>query len=330
VSPVVLRRLLEGVAVLVFVPILALQWPTIEHSFGRLGSVDPRWAAVALGFELVSMRAFAQVQHRMLAVAGAAPATRKMMSLGYASTAINATLPGGSLLSVGYTVRKMRAWGATAPAAAFAVVASGALSTTAFALLVVARAAAGGDTSELLIAAPVVVLGLSALAIRPARRALAKLVISSAQHALNLAARIAHKPSIRNVLDGVGDDLANVHPSRKDWATGLASAELNWLTDLACLVACCEAVGASHAGIAAATAAYVVGMTTSTLSFLPGGLGAVEGGMIVVFVSQHVSAVAATAAVVLYRLMSLILVVGIGWLVVAVESRRPHVPSSAR
>jgi uncharacterized protein (TIRG00374 family) len=75
-------------------------------------------------------------------------------------------------------------------------------------------------------------------------------------------------------------------------------------------------------GLAAATAAYLVGMTASTLTFLPGGLGAVEGGMIAVLAATHVNLVAATAAIFLYRLIRMVLVIVVGWIAVGLISRR--------
>ena len=63
------------------------------------------------------------------------------------------------------------------------------------------------------------------------------------------------------------------------------------------------------------TAAYVAGTGAASLSLLPGGLGVMDAAMIFALTQGGVSTVSATAAVLLYRLISFALVVALGWLV---------------
>ena len=61
--------------------------------------------------------------------------------------------------------------------------------------------------------------------------------------------------------------------------------------------------------------AYIAGMSASSIAFLPGGFGVVEVAMIGTLHAGRIDVDAATAAVLMYRLVSCVLVVCIGWLV---------------
>ena len=104
-------------------------------------------------------------------------------------------------------------------------------------------------------------------------------------------------------------------PRHRDWLIGLGLAILNWVADLACLYASCRAVDASHSTVLIVMVAYIAGMSASSISLLPGGLGVVDAAMIFALTSGHVSTVSATAAVILYRLISYALIVALGWIV---------------
>ena len=296
------------------VPVVASQRHYVDESFARFGSLDSAWVGIALAAEFLSMFAFARVQRLMLSASGSRVSTWRMTKLSYAATALSSTLPGGSAISVAYTARKMRTWGSTAPAAVFAVVASGVLSTTAFAVLVIARGVSAGDGSGLWAAIATVLTVAAICGVAPVRRTVVRWLLSGVRVTLATVGRVVHRPALADALTVFLHDLSRVQPSRRDWAAGFGYAEVNWLADLACLLACCQAVGATRVGLAAGTAAYLVGMTASSLSVLPGGLGAVEGAMIVVFASSNVNLLAATAAVVLYRVISMVLVVAVGWI----------------
>jgi hypothetical protein len=68
-------------------------------------------------------------------------------------------------------------------------------------------------------------------------------------------------------------------------------------------------------------AAYIAGMSASSVAVLPGGFGVVELAMILTLHGTGVPTAAATAAVLLYRLISCVLVVAVGWAVLAVDAR---------
>jgi hypothetical protein len=82
---------------------------------------------------------------------------------------------------------------------------------------------------------------------------------------------------------------------------------------VACLVASCHAVGVNRATMGIVLLAYLAGMSVSSISLVPGGLGIVDAALIVMLVRGGVSAAAAASGVVLYRMVSLGFVVLAGW-----------------
>ena len=98
---------------------------------------------------------------------------------------------------------------------------------------------------------------------------------------------------------------------------GWALAALNWLADLVCLLACLAAVDVPKWTLGLALIAFVAGKSASSVTFLPGGLGVVDAAMIVALTAGGVPTAGATAGIVLYRLISLVLIVAIGWLAAA-------------
>jgi hypothetical protein len=71
--------------------------------------------------------------------------------------------------------------------------------------------------------------------------------------------------------------------------------------------------------------AFAGSKVVTSIGITPGGLGLVEGGLVATFVAYGLPGADAGAAVLVYRALTLIGLVGIGWLVVAmlaVEDRR--------
>ena len=296
---------------------IVLAWPYVSHALSELASPDPAWLSLAVVAQLLSMRAFASVQQRMLAAGGRKVSTCRMIGLTYAANAVNATLPGGSALAAGYVFRRLRAWGASVPAAGFTLVASGVLSTTSFALLVVASVVLAGSGAISTVLVLLIVPSLAVVALIVRRRGLTDVLLRSAGSVLRRVNRAAHRTpdAGADALHRFVADLVAIRPRVRDWLAGLGFAGLNWVADLVCLVACCHAVGAGRTTVALVLVAYVAGMSTSSLSLLPGGFGVVDAAMVLALTSGGVGTVAATAGVLLYRLISLVAVVALGWLV---------------
>jgi uncharacterized protein (TIRG00374 family) len=122
------------------------------------------------------------------------------------------------------------------------------------------------------------------------------------------------------------DELVLVRPPGRAWLHALLRATWNWIVDVLCLIAACRAVGAHGLAIAGAALAYSLGMAASSISLLPAGLGVVDGTLTIALSHSHISTATATAGVLLYRLISVVLITALGWairLALRTSTRRP-------
>jgi len=290
--------------------------PYAKSAVPLLTHVHASWLLLALAAQAVSMAAFARTQHRMLAAAGTTVPSRRMLAVTLAANALSATLPAGAVVSAGYTFRRLQAWGADAPAAGFTLLASGALSTVTFAALAAVGALmVGADASSIVaFAVPIATVCATVVAGRQVRSAPTRLL-----RWLERPVRLVYRLTRRDHKEGheaLGRFVAritDIRPSRRDWTAGLFLASVNWLADLACLAAACRAVSLNNVGCSSIVLTYLAAMTVSSLPLLPGGIGVVDAAMVLVLLRGGVDVSTATAAVVLYRLISFVLVVAVGW-----------------
>jgi hypothetical protein len=302
--------------------------PYFDGAMSDLYRADEGWLALAVVSQLASIAVFARLQRRMLAAGGARVDMRHMVALTYIANAVSVCLPGGAALSAGYVFRRLRSWGATVPAAGFTVFASGLLSTLSFALLAVACAviAGSGGLSSLTVIG-LALASIAALAV--VRRRRPDVLALLATRALVRGNRVFHRPPEAGLagLRRVVADLSAVRPRKRDWLAGFGFAELNWIADLACLLACCEAVDPPRFSILVVAVAYLAGKAAASLSLVPGGLGVVDAAMVFTLTRGGVTTVSAATEVLLYRLISFVLVVTLGWMIWAVtrivERQRP-------
>ncbi|SDI76495.1 hypothetical protein SAMN05444157_0045 [Frankineae bacterium MT45] len=312
-----MTRRLGLVFVLLTVAVIAMR-PYLVHAAGAVSHPDPAWLTVAVVAELASMAAFAFLQWGLLSAGGVRVPARKMLALTYAANAVSVSLPAGSAVSTGYTFKRLRGWGANIPLATFTLIASGVLSTFTFGLLALfAGAFAGarqGSPNVLLIGLPVAVL--TVLGLRRVMRN-PEPVIRTSERGLILVNRLLRREPLagHDRVRGIVSELRQINPRRRDWAAGSGFAAVNWLADLACLVACCHAVGIHSASITLAVVAYLAGTTASSVSLLPGGFGVVDTAMILTLTHGGLSAVTAASGVLLYRLVSVIFIVALGWVI---------------
>jgi hypothetical protein len=119
------------------------------------------------------------------------------------------------------------------------------------------------------------------------------------------------------------DEFAAVHPPARFWARGLGFALGNWTGDLVCLLAVCHAVGASPT-LSTLLLAYVAAVTAaSAVPLFPAGFGALDAAL--VFTLHHGGAPTstATAADLLYRMITPGLVSVAGWILLIHQRRQP-------
>jgi uncharacterized protein (TIRG00374 family) len=110
--------------------------------------------------------------------------------------------------------------------------------------------------------------------------------------------------------------LTHVRPPISVWAAAWGLSVLNWLLDVVCLALSFAAVYTAIPW-GAVLLAFAGAKVVASIGIIPGGLGIVEGGLVATFIAYDVPGASAVAAVLVYRALSLVGLVGIGWLAVA-------------
>jgi uncharacterized protein (TIRG00374 family) len=314
------HRLARIVVVALVVTILVVEAVVIApHIAGARDALShPRWEwlAFALFCEALSMASFARVQRRMLSAGGLHVPLYRAIAVTFAANAMSVTLPAGPVVSSGYTFRRMRSWGASAPLVAWGMLASGVLSTIALALIGAFGVTLAGGNGRVpivvveILAMVAIALGLRRLARRP------DLLLRIGKWMMRWVNRVLGRPPLtgqERVVELL-DELLVIRPRSRDWLLGLYFAAMNWILDLACLIAACRAVGAHGPTVGVAIIAYAGGMAASSLPLIPGGVGLVDGALLLALTHGGLALGTATAGVVVYRLISFVLVAAVGWM----------------
>ncbi len=318
----VVRRIAFGA----FVPAMLAVYliaaaPTLISAVSSLAGASPLWLLTGLAATVSSMVAFAALRGRTLAVGGSRIPLRRTAAVSYGAGAVHTTLPAGAVFSTSYAFRHLRSWGASASATTWSMAITGLLSTltlSALGLLGLALSAGTGGSIVLPIVEIVLVVALIVALVRLSHRPDG--IIRWAYRALIVINRLRRRPAETGAarLSETVADLRVIRPSSRDWVAAIALALANWALDLACLYACCAAVGVS-VGFPALLLTYTAGMAAGSLLPVPAGLGAVETAMTVGLTVAGAAASPALAAVLLYRMSSTGSVVVLGWLVVAAQ-----------
>jgi uncharacterized protein (TIRG00374 family) len=310
------RRVLAAALTALLLSELVAVEPYIGRTSSWLRHPNLWWLAAAITVELTSMAAFGQMQHRMLRAAGGRISMRKIAAMTYAANAVSMTLPAGAAISTGYTFRRLRAWGASAPSASFTLISSGVLSTSSFALIALAAALTFGAarSSPALLVSSILIMTAVLTALRLLSRR-PELSVRIGQRLLSAANRLRHRPAISGIdrIYKFLGELSAIRPRTRDWALGLGLATSSWAADLLCLFACAKAIGLNGATLALIVTSYLAGMSVSGLSVVPAGLGIVDAAIVLTLGHGGVPVATAAALVLLYRLVSLAFIVTIGW-----------------
>ncbi len=328
---------IRRVAVAAFVPAMLTVYlfavaPTMISALGSLAGAAPGWLLAGLAGSVLSMVAFAALRGRTLAVGGARIPLRRTLAVSYGAGAVHAKLPAGAVFSTTYAFRRLRSFGASAPATTWSMAVTGLLSTLGLStvgLLGVTLSAGTGGSWWLPILESVLAVAAIVTTVRISRRP--DSVIGWAGAALIHLNRLRHRPVHAGAarLQQIVADLRVIRPETRDWMVAGALALANWALDLACLAACCAAVGV-HVGFPALLLTYTAGMAAGSLLPLPAGLGAVETAMTLGLTVAGAAASPALAAVLFYRLLSTGSVVVFGWVVVGAQRVHPGSALNAR
>jgi putative heme transporter len=323
--------IVAAVVLLILAVELIFGWSSLVGALSELRTPRWGWVAAAVAVEVASMRTYARMQRALLRGAGTKVGVHKHVALAYAAHSLSATLPGGPVFSTTFNFQQMRRFGASAAVASWCIALSGLLSTGALIFIgaaggILARSSGGWRT--------LIGYGVGALALAVGVRTLAQhpqWLDRPVRALLGGVNRARRRPPDhgRDRLLGFMDQLRSVRVRPADYAVAIVLAVANWLFDALCLWMCCVAVGANGITATKLVIAYCAGMAAASVPIVPGGLGVVDGALILGLVAGGLTSSSAVAAVVLYRLISFGFIIGAGWLIWLVIRYRERDPLAA-
>lgn len=281
----------------------------------ELSHLDPAWLALAIVVEALSLVAFARMDQRLLRCGGIRAGTGRLTAISFAAGAIASSLPAGPVVSSAFGFRQFRRLGASDGLAAWALLATLVFSALGLALLAtvgVVVAERQGSAFDL-VGVTVAILGaaLVATAILYQKRALFRIL----RRSLQVSHRITGFPRRPgdDIVSSIAASLSEVDFRSRDLLDVLAWSIANWALDCSCLVFAFLAVGAGvpWSGL---LLAYGAGQLAANLPITPGGLGVVEGSLVIALVAYGGGQVSTVAAVLLYRIVSFWGFLPVGWL----------------
>lgn len=318
-----LLAVLGTVAVVVF-------WQSIVGWLATLRSAEWRWALLAAAVQLVSMQCLVSQQRLLLRSGGGTAPTGSLTVTVYGGNAIAVGLPlAGSAASVAYAYRRMRDLGNSAVLVSWTLAVSGVFSTVSLAVLVAFSSAATGSfvgaavASLASIAAVVPLLTLLAVTRSAEAKHLVVKLVQGSVAPLSRWWRVLRPSVVGPAVDGVLTSLGSIRPGARNAAGAGGLALANWVLDAVCLGLSVLAVGADlpWQGIVLAWAAGALVLSTR---LTPGGIGVVEAALASALVAAGLPASQAVPAVVVYRVISLWLLAGIGALCLVLAPRPVH------
>ncbi len=310
---------LLAAVVVAMVWLVVAQRTRIAESLGLLAHANWWWVGAAVVAQAVSMGAMARQQRRLLGVGGSRISLAGVVATTYAGNAISVGLPlAGPAAATLFAMRRFVDLGAEASVAGWALAVSGVFSSFALVAVVALGAVVSGSGLAVVSAAVGVLGGAVPLAVlllslrRPGpRRLLEKLgtrLVAGVQ-------KVSGKPEgdPEEIVQEQLEEVTALDPDRPTlWIAALLAA-LNWLADVACLAFAILAVGGDvpWEGLLLAWAA---GTAVASLGLTPGGLGVVEAALSSALIATGLVGSTAIAAVLVYRIVSLWLVLAAGGL----------------
>ncbi len=307
---------------------LILGWSSLSEAVRQLRTPAWNWVAGAVIAEIASMGTYARMQQALLRGAGTRVPVRRHVALAYAAHSLSATLPGGPVFSTAFNFQTLRRYGASSAVASWCIALSGVLSTGA---LVVIGAVFGILTRGTGSWRTLLCYMAGALAFAFAVRLVARhpqWLIGPTRRLLSGVNRVRRRPSDSGHARLVHfvRQLRSVRVRPADLSIAVVLAVANWLLDALCLWMCCIAVGAGGIHPAQLVIAYCAGMAAASVPIVPGGLGVVDGALVLGLVAGGLTSGSALAGVVLYRVISFGFIIGTGWLIWLVMRARAGAP----
>jgi uncharacterized protein (TIRG00374 family) len=311
--------------------VVGLDRNILANSLSRLGSLNFIWFALAIVCEFISLSAFGLSRRRLLRADGHDATFSSVMAITYAGNALSMSIPfAGAELAAVFSYRQFRRRGLDPALTGWALGLSAIASSSALALILIVGALAAGRPlttalgflGGILFALPAITV---ILALRfPWARVLANRALA---WSVRLVQRILRRPGLDQVaLDEFLERLASIRLSWQGYAEVFGLAVANWLFDCAVLACAIRAVGQSvpWQGL---LVAYGVGALAGSTGVTPGGFLIVEGALTLALAGTGMTANAALAAVLAYRLINfwMILLGGGVVLVVLTRLRDSHI-----
>ncbi len=314
----------------VIVAVLRGKLPSPQQVWVALRTANWWWVALAAVTEVASIGMVIRQQRRLLRAFGVPVTYRRMGAITYSSTALSVSMPAGGAVSAGYSYRAYRASGASSKTAATVMLLSGVLSILALVLLYLVGLGAAALTPLMQMGArhPVraVIVGLVLVqALVLVGRYLARRERRTAESDAptpRLDRFAGRHPRLGTVGRQMLDTLRQTRQIRlRDWNLVMTTSAGKWLLDVGCLYLCCLALDLDIHLLSLA-AVYLGVQVIRQVPLTPGGIGVIEGALLVGLVSAGAAQGPAAAAVLLYRLFSAWLLIPVGFVLLALLRRR--------
>lgn len=302
------------------------QLPFLGDGVRRLRDAEPTGVLLAATATFLSLFAMAEVMRLLLGAGHVRVTSAGATGLTLASNAWSTSLPGGPAFSAVFTYHVQRSWGASRLLCGWFLVLSSAVSTMWLVLI--------GVGGVFFLGARVSVWSL--LITLAAMTALSWAVYWAANHPARLERWIRKlMPTLNRIRRrprdaGVDSIVHQIHQfdtvqlSRVRFLTVAGWSLLNRLFDAFTLYACVWAVTGTAPGLESAPdqttlmgvmLAYTTAKLAGSTQVTPGGLGTVEAVIIATLVAVGMTAVDATGAALVYRLISFALATVVGWVI---------------
>ena len=319
-----LRLALHAAAVGLVVVFVYRERHVFQGFASTLGRVRWPWVVAAVAAELASIPPLAEANRVVLRIGGAKPPRWRVILVILASNAISMSAPAGVAIAEGYAYTKFRRFGARKAVAAWVELAVGAIAFSVLAAIGLAGAVVADGRAEAILVAAISVLFVGSAVVALLFRHPPKLVRVVGWMERHVGRRLGGllERASKRARD-MAQALKDVHPSIRAWALVAGLSLVNWLMDVVCLGLSFQAVRVPIPW-GAVLLAFAGGKAISSLGITPGGLGLVEGGLVATFVAYGTKSSSAVAAVLVYRAITFVGLVGAGWAVAAVLAAETH------
>jgi len=280
----------------------------------ELSHLDVGWLLMAIGVEVLSLVAFARMDQRLMRCGGVYAGLGQFTGISFAAGAIASSLPAGPLVASAFGYRQFRRLGASETLAAWMLVATLVFSALGLALLAMAGVVLAehqGAAFDLVgVTVAVFAITIAGVAVVYQRRALAKAFVVLLKAAHRVTGFPRRPPDV--IVSSIAASMGHVRLGRRDLVDALVWSLTNWALDCSCLVCAYLAVGAGvpWRGL---LLAYGAGQLAANLPITPGGLGVVEGSLVIALVAFGGGQISTVAAVLLYRIVSFWGFLPVGW-----------------